>query len=293
MRRRRWYVDNLTPLQQRAKILLDRGIPVLLVREGQKDAFEFGFQANPITSFDDQRLHNQQYDNCNTGALAQARVGGIWVFEVDDPAVLEKIKQDTGYGLQEAPTFVVASREGHWHFYFQQTEASITLGNVPQLYGPFSARVNNQYVVGPESHRNDLNSNYDIVIKKPIAPAPDWFVQWLVSQKFKNKNAQGELETIPATESGKIPHGFVHSYLVATAGKLRSMGMDIPKLEENLLELAHANCEEPLDESKIRQVARSFERYEPQPNASLPLVQNIKPDPISVPEIDTSEGFVR
>src|SRR5258708_6643025 len=226
MRRRRWYVDNLTPLQQRAKLLLDRGIPVLLVREGQKDAFEFRFQANPIINFDDPRLHNPQYANCNTGALAQAKIGGIWVFEIDDPSVLEKIKEDTGHGLNEAPTFVINSRDGEnrWHFYFQQTEASIKIGNVPQLYGPFSARVNNQYVVGPDSHRNDINKDYKVVMDGPIVPAPDWFVQWLVSQKFKNKNAKGELETIPTTESGKIPHGFIHGYLVTTAGKLRSMG---------------------------------------------------------------------
>jgi len=263
------------------------------VSAGAKDAFEPGFQANPITSFNDPRLHDPRFVDCNTGALAQAKLGGGWFFEVDDKAVLDKIKKDTGHGLDEAPTLVIESRDGHWHFYFQQTEASIKMGNVPQVYGPFSARVNNQYVVGPDSHRNDINRNYLTVIDEPIAPAPDWFVQWLVAQKVASKNEKGESVQAQVNEFGKIRHGYIHGWLVHQAGVLRSMGMDISKLEETLLDLAHSSCEEPLDDNKIRQVARSFERYEPQPNASLPLVQNIKPDPISVPEIDTSEGFIR
>jgi hypothetical protein len=269
-------VDNLTPLQQRAKILLDRGVPVLLVREGQKDAFEFGFQTNPITNFDDPRLREPQYANCNTGALAQAKIGGVWFFEADDRAVLEKIKQDTGHGLNEAPTLVIESRDGHWHFYFQQTEASIKMGNVPQLYGPFSGRVNNQYVVGPDSHRNDLNRNYLIVIDKPIAPAPDWFVQWVIDQRTKNKSSDDG--GVVRNEAGKIPHGFIHGWMVHKAGVLRNMGASIETLTNTLLDLVHDNCEPPIDDDKVRQVSRSFERYETNADASLQMKLNQQPD---------------
>ncbi len=269
-------MSDLTPLQHRAKILLDRGVPVALVSVGTKDAFEPGFQANPITSFDDPRLHDPRYINCNTGALAQAKIGGVWFFEADDRAVLEKIKQDTGHDLNEAPTLVIESREGHWHFYFQQTEASIKMGNVPQLYGPFSGRVNSQYVVGPDSHRNDLNRNYLIVIDKPIAPAPDWFVQWVVDQRTKNKSSDDG--GAPRNDAGKIPHGFIHGWMVHKAGVLRNMGASIQTIENTLLDLVHDNCEPPIDDDKVRQVARSFERYETNADATLPMTLNTTAD---------------
>lgn len=148
-----------TPFAQRAKILLDRNIPVVMVRAGEKGAFENGWQNNLITSVTDPRLSDPRFVGCNTGAVAQAQIGGIWIFEVDSADVFEQIKKDTGHDLvTECPTFMVRSRTGRGHLYYLQTDASIKMGNVPQSYGPFSARVNNAYVVGPASHRADCAS---------------------------------------------------------------------------------------------------------------------------------------
>ncbi len=154
-----------TPFTQRAKILLDSNIPVVMVAEGGKGAFESGWQNKLISSLDDSRFTDAQYANCNTGAVAQAKVGGFWVLEVDSPEILKKIEADTGHSLKEVPTLVVCSRKDRWHFYFKQTEASMKMGNVPQKYGEFSARVDNMYVVGPNSHRVDWNSKQ--IIRSP------------------------------------------------------------------------------------------------------------------------------
>lgn len=258
--------------QDRLQVLVSRGIPGVAVRPGIKDAFEKDWPNNLLTDLS--KAHDHKYENCNTGAVAQAKEGGFWYFEVDDPGVLAQIKTDTGHDLvTESPTFMVKSREGRGHFYWQQSPLSIKMGNIGQSYGPWSARVNNQYVVGPGSHRNDTNTDYTIVRDVPIVSAPDWLCDWLIAQKTKHKG-----DDAPRNEYGRVSHGAIHPYMVTAAGKLRSLGMSVDLLESVLLELVHENCEPPIDEDKVRQVARSMGNYEPQPNASLPMTLGMKPD---------------
>lgn len=276
---------------QRAKILLDRNIPVVMVRAGEKGAFQNGWQNSLITSETDPRLSDSQFANCNTGAVALARVGGIWVFEVDSGDVFEKIKADTGHDLvTECPTFMVRSRVGRGHLYYLQTEASIKMGNVAQSYGPFSARVNNSYVVGPESHRTDTGTKYEIVSDAPLASAPEWLVQWLLDQRKKD-DVKAEVKR---SERGLVRHGFIHPWLVSECGKMRNAGMTVEEIEAVILRRAHEECEAPIDEDKVKQVAHSMEKYEPGQNTNLFLNQKPDAPPAAPPlEIDTSAAMLR
>src|SRR5262245_35600928 len=92
-------IESLPLVAQRAKILLDLGIPVCLVEAGGKGAFESGWQTNPIRSMDDARLQNPQYANCNVGAIAYGHQGGVWLFEIDAQDALERVKAETGHDL--------------------------------------------------------------------------------------------------------------------------------------------------------------------------------------------------
>jgi Bifunctional DNA primase/polymerase, N-terminal len=274
-------VKTMTPFQQRAKLLLDRNIPVVMVTEGKKNAFETGWQNKLITSLDDARFSNPSFANCNTGAVAQAKIGGFWILEIDSPEVVAKIETDTGHSLKKVPTLVVCSRENRWHIYFQQNEASIKMGNIPQKYGAFSARVNSEYVVGPKSHRDDINADYTTGADNKIPVAPDWLIQWLESQR---KKAGTNTET-KRYERELIKQGFIHPWLVTECGKLRSAGATIEEMEPIILRRVHAECQGPIDEGKVRQVVRSFDKYDPGRNTDVFPGQ--KPDTQQQSEIST------
>lgn len=83
-----------------------------------------------------------------------------------------------------------------------------------------------------------------------------------------------------------IPHGQIHLFLVARAGKLRESGLTPEEIEPILLRMAHEECELPLDDNKIRQVARSMGNYEQGQDKSLLLTQSIESNPVEItPEL--------
>lgn len=262
------------------------GIPVTPIRANSKDAFLPDWPTSATTDTNQIELWDRQYGNINCGAVANGHPDGIWIFEADDPAIFDKIKADTGYELLDSiKTYLVRSRQGRGHVYFRNTPLSMQMGNIPQVYGPFSVRQRNMYVVAAGSIHPNTQLPYTCLTPgiQP-SPAPDWFVHWLMDQRNK-KSKDGDA---PRNQSGMVPHGFIHGWMVSQAGKMRSMGMPIPMLEDALLALVHTNCEPPIDEEKVRTCARSFERYETNPAASLALNLNQQPD-LAIPEFEEIE----
>jgi hypothetical protein len=83
-----------------------------------------------------------------------------------------------------------------------------------------------------------------------------------------------------------IPHGQIHLFLVARAGKLRESGLTPEEIEPILLRMAHEECELPLDDNKIRQVSCSMGNYEQGQDKSLLLTQGIDSQPVEItPEL--------
>jgi hypothetical protein len=89
-------------------------------------------------------------------------------------------------------------------------------------------------------------------------------------------------EAAPNQERPLIPHGLIHPWLVKRAGKLRESGLTTEEIEPILLRMAHAECELPLDDSKIRQVARSMANYEQGQDNSLLLTQGLDSTPAEI-----------
>jgi hypothetical protein len=97
-------------------------------------------------------------------------------------------------------------------------------------------------------------------------------------------------ETAPKQERPLIPHGQIHLFLVARAGKLREGGLTPEEIEPILLRMAYAECELPLDDSKIRRVARSMANYEQGQDKSLLLTQGLDNTPAEItPELLAKE----
>lgn len=274
--------------EDRVALVVSKNVPVTPVRPDSKAAFLSDWPTSATTNPTQIKRWSAQYSSpvvFNYAAVATGTPDGVWFWEADSRAVFDRIKAETGRELfDDVKTFLVRSREGRGHVYFRNTPASLAMGNISQGYvkgGDWSARVINQYVVGPGSIHPDSKQPYlALNPDAEILPAPDWFVQWLVSQKVEKKSAKKDEDSIPRNEAGRVPHGSIHSYMVNQCGKMRAMGMDVDQIQSNLLTLVHKHCEPPIDDAKVRQVARSFEKYdEGTPQEQIPELElNQKPD---------------
>jgi hypothetical protein len=273
------FYDTFAPLAQ-------IGIPLTPVRPGTKAAFLPDFPTTATTDLEQIKAWDILYPNHNAACVARAEVGGVWMLEVDSPAVLERIKTETGHDLiQEVSTFRVRSRPGRGHFYFKQNAASMAMGNIAQTYvkgQDWSARVNREYCVAAGSLHPETGQPYTAMGFTAPTEAPQWLVDWLLSQKIQKATASGG-DNAPRNERGLVPHGAIHNWMLAQAGKLRQMGLDQPEIEVALLKLVHDNCEPPIDDSKVVQMSKSICNFPPgEGNKSLWMNQTFA-SPIQAP----------
>jgi hypothetical protein len=268
-------VTEASAFAQRARLLIERGIPVMPVNG--KAAFLPEFPIHATTDANQINLWAQQYPNHKTGAVAKAELGGFWFFEIDSADVLHRLSAETGQTLPPDFTTIVKSRPGRGHFYFKQSSASLAMGTISQSYvknGDWSARVENQYVVGPRSINPVSGAEYELISAAPIIEALEWLINWCLSQKVAKTSDDAAVD-IPKDDKGLIPHGHIHGYLLTQAGKLRNMGLGRELIESSLLELVHKNCAPPIDDSKVVQMAKSAcDSWEAGTNKDLPLTQD-------------------
>jgi len=263
------------------------GIPVTPVGANSKAAFLSDWPTSATTDVVQIEAWDRAYGNINCAAVATGKPDGIWIFEVDAAEVLTRIEAETGHSLTtEVPTYLVRSRPGRGHIYFRNTPAALAMGNISQSYvkhGDFSVRVHNMYCVAAGSIHPQSKEPY--VCLTPVgvqpAPAPQWLIDWLLAQKIGSTTAD-KAKDIPVDAAGLIPHGSIHGWLVTQAGRLRAAGSSGANLEGALIDLAHKFCAPPINDEQVRQVANSFEKYEPNPPD---MILNQKPDDPSNPQL--------
>ena len=251
---------------ERALNTANRGIPVIRLRPKTKIAMDSDWPALATTDVKTLQRWNQETPDANCGAVAKASLNGVWIFEVDAPEVVKRIETETGQKIPK--TYRVRSRPGRGHFYFRQTEESLALGNLPQTYvrhQDFSTRVDNQYVVAADSIHPISGLPYKVLAMDQIVEAPVWLIDWLQAQRL-SKEAATE---IPRNEHGQIQHGGIHGYMLREAGRMRNLGLTGAEIEPILLRLVHENCQPPIDNAKVSQMAYSIEKYEPKNNIVL------------------------
>lgn len=253
--------------------LVMRGVPVTPVLPNSKRAFledwPTSASADPVQIME----WDAKYPDYNGAAVATGKSDGVWFFEIDSKDVYARVLKETG---QEIPaTYRVRSRPERGHFYFRNTPASIAMGNIAQSYvknADWSARVMNQYVVAAGSIHPHTHEPYVTVGNDPINPAPDWFVEWCLSQKVSQK-APDAAQEIQKDERGLIPHGSIHGYMLTQAGKLRAQGLSAEAIDVALMELVHKNCTPPIDDERVHLMARSICNFPEGKSIDLPLTQ--------------------
>lgn len=106
------------------------------------------------------------------------------------------------------------------------------------------------YVLGPMSVHPD-GPIYEIAHKAPVVDIPIGLIEKLCAIP------EDARDDTPRDAAGRVPHGSIHPWALRQAGKLRNLGLDLDTLEPALLKLVHEQCASPIDESKIRTLARS------------------------------------
>jgi len=247
-----------------AEPLIARNVPVIPLRPHTKIAFLVGWEKLATTDQVKVEQWDQDFTDANGACVAFARPDGVWFLEIDKPGFANEIETATG---QKIPaTFMVRSSPGRGHFYFKQTPASIAMGNVQgkdsEGKESWSARVDNRYVVAPGSFHPTSGRRYEILRDTEIIPAPDWLVEWCVSNTkaaaaATPKTGHVELDSVePIVEGGR------NNALTSILGKARQvLKMDKDQLLAYGLSVNDKRCKPPLSESEVRTIANSISGY--------------------------------
>ncbi len=235
-----------------------RSVPVIRLQPKSKIAMDKSWPTKASTNVDTILLWNSETPAANCGCVAKD--DGFLFFETDllvggHDAVVERFEQETGEKFPK--TYTVKSSKG-FHYYFLQTPESRTCGSITQQEIPFgSLRQNNAYVVSSGSVHPTTGQLYTTADESPIVPIPTSLIQWLQAQCAK-KSITPNVET---NQGALIPHGQIHAALCSEAGRLRKFSHEVDAIEVALISWAHANCVAPIDENKVKQIARSMQNY--------------------------------
>jgi hypothetical protein len=230
--------EHESPFERAARVLIDRGIPVIPLRPATKTAFQSEWQSLASTDAKQIADWGEQYAEANVACVAKATLGGVWFFEVDAPNFHQVIQNETGKKIPT--TFTVKSSEKRGHFYFKHNSSSIAMGNLQgRIDGKeaWSVRADNRYVVGPGSIHPITQKPYTILVDAPLVEAPDWLIEWLI----KNDSSEG-VRVNASPDGPPIPHGSHDTELFRIACLLRNAGMDYEQIRDNLVTVCEKRC---------------------------------------------------
>jgi hypothetical protein len=243
-----------TTFYDRALPMLDRGWSVIRLGEKSKIASDAKWQELATTDSDQVYKWDVASPRSNCGLVAKP--DGNWAFEVDDANVIGRIEAETGHTMPE--TLTVMSSPGKKHFHFKQSDASREMGNVAQTAEcPYSARVNNGYVLSPFSIHPKTGKPYEIVSNAEIVEAPEWLILWLKAKKIDKKKSTTVDANVSVIEGGR------NNSLASIGGKLRNGGFDHEFILAALLDANEKRCSPPLSGTEVKTIAASVSRYEP------------------------------
>jgi len=113
------------------------------------------------------------------------------------------------------------------------------------------------FIVAPPSrHVSGKNYRWKIGLKTSLAPVPAWFLELIEKENSPERKT-------PVLLGETIPKGKRVKTLRSLSGTMRRRGMNEPAILAALEAINQTQCEEPLPDSKIKDIARSYGKYEP------------------------------
>ena len=230
------------------------GIPQTPLKAGTKEAFLPEWQEKSSIDPEQIKAWAREYPNCNFGSVAK---GHIFMFEADSTAVRERFKST---GEDFTSEFIVESSKGKGHRYYLWV---VGVENVSQKDGKdFSVRVSNQYCVTAGSLHPDTGKQYRIVkngvIKEPSAAE---IAFWAAVKNVKTERPADKAEPADKPVASKVTQGSRNDYLASCAGKLRNARAEEEEILSALLRINESDCEPPLEEDEVKNIAHSYGKY--------------------------------
>jgi hypothetical protein len=169
-------------------------------------------------------------------------------------------------------TKTVATGGGGKHFYYSYP-AGLSIGNKTAILPGIDIRGSGGYVVAPPSvHASGQQYRWESPDDQPLAPAPDWLLQMLVTPPVHGSTSPA----ITATEATKpsrvlqvqplpqdltnalgVPEGQRHSRLCQLVGRHLARGEDPSVVEIHALSWA-ATCDPPMDKAEVQKTVSTL-----------------------------------
>lgn len=220
------------------------------------------------------REYWQKYPDANIGLVCD----GLLVLDFDGQTGQEsKQKLELLYGKLPA-TWVIRTgggtldepkEQGEHYVYRVPTDLNIRSGvgkyGVPNL----DIRANSSYIVAAPSV---TRLPYETLVASPVATAPPWLINLARGNSSRSRPAQ--LQPLGKTAT-PILASTRNATLTSIAGALRHRGTDQSTIEAALLKINLTQCQPPLAEAEVLNIATSVSRYEPSPTGALPAHFNL------------------
>lgn len=191
-----------------------------------------------------------KYPNAGIGLVTNGLI--VLDFDAKDGGLESKASIEAQYGTLPR-TRTHRTGGGGLHYLYRNLNGrdirnTVGLGG----YQGVDLRANGGYVLVPPSPHESGN-HYKVLDDCEISPAPDWLLE-LVSKKTP---AQAEA----ISEGQPIPEGQRNATLTSFAGTMRWRGLSQSAIEAALQEVNRRQCQPPLPDTEVRQIAKSIARY--------------------------------
>jgi hypothetical protein len=200
----------------------------------------------------------ERWPKANLG-IACGKISGIIAEDIDPRNGGNESKKRLPGNFPFTPTSATGG-DGE-HFLTKYPDNGFAVKNDTNLKGfpGIDIKSDGGFIVAPPSvHISGKNYSWRInPVTTPLAPTPKWFLEII---KKEEKQAQ-ENKTAPVGET--IPKGERVKTLRSLAGTMRRRGMNEPAILAALEAINQTQCETPLPDSKIKDIARSYGKYEP------------------------------
>lgn len=176
---------------------------------------------------------------------------------------IAEIKKDAANGLLPSPHFILQSSPGK--FYAVWNVDGFTVEQQERLNKALQLRYHADKAATDAARvlriAGSVNLKYpDKPVVEIIEQKPgDLFTP--ADFKLEVSNTDEEPKDTGHNQRSLIPHGHIHPWMVSQAGGLRNKGLTPEEIEPILIRLVHENCEPPIDDNKVKQVARSMANY--------------------------------
>ena len=187
---------NIEDLQE-----LHKGFPSLIPLRGKKP-FEEGWQQYSVTA---RPFNPKDFTGCNAGIMG-GPANGVIILDADHVPKFNKFLKDRGLKLHETRTHLTGS--GKPHYFYQYPNNGHVYGNrsfkdpegeldpkTGKVITVFDVKAMGGQVVAPGSIHPDTGKKYTVHNDAPIAPAPEWLLDFCRQREVAHQPVSNETPT--------------------------------------------------------------------------------------------------